>query len=116
MYRNTSRVTGTNDAPLGGMRRWGGASGPGNDPAPGAFGGYGAPSSYTSAPSANRYSQESAPPPQNGGGTPSSADGAPVERKRKSRWGAEGEKVTVMGMPVAIAGKVDAADLDRYAG
>lgn len=121
MYRSHAQVTGTNVAPLAAPRRWGGAatSAPAGSDSPGAFGGYGAPSAYTSAPSSNRYDSgppppsSSAPPPPGAGGN----DGAaPTERKRKSRWGAEGERVAVAGLPVAISGKVDAADLDRYAG
>ncbi|KAI9600155.1 hypothetical protein KEM48_000569 [Puccinia striiformis f. sp. tritici PST-130] len=109
MWRNGNKVTGTNDAPLGAPRRWGGSQ---SDPKEsGAFGGLGAPSSYTSAPTTNR--DEAPPPPPPPAST--APEPPPTERKRKSRWGAESEKVNVAGLPVAINGTIDAAELDRYA-
>ncbi|KAI9600928.1 hypothetical protein H4Q26_000722 [Puccinia striiformis f. sp. tritici PST-130] len=91
MWRNGNKVTGTNDAPLGAPRRWGGSQ---SDPKEsGAFGGAPTP-----------------PPPASTAPEP-----PPTERKRKSRWGAESEKVNVAGLPVAINGTIDAAELDRYA-
>ncbi|KAG0151899.1 hypothetical protein CROQUDRAFT_35923 [Cronartium quercuum f. sp. fusiforme G11] len=109
MWRNGNKVTGTNDAPLGAPRRWGGHSDPRDS---GAFGGLGAPTSYTSAPASNRDDEPPPPPPPPSSNAP---EPPPAERKRKSRWGAETEKVSVAGLPVAINGTVDAADLDRYA-
>ncbi|CAH7669585.1 hypothetical protein BY996DRAFT_6430879 [Phakopsora pachyrhizi] len=109
MWRNGNKVTGTNDAPLGAPRRWGGGQ---SDPKEaGAFGGLGAPTSYTSAPTTNRE-EELPPPPPPAANAP---EPPPTERKRKSRWGAETEKVDVAGLPVAINGTIDTADLDRYA-
>ncbi|KAH9824388.1 hypothetical protein DFH28DRAFT_880068, partial [Melampsora americana] len=109
MWRNGNKVTGTNDAPLGAQRRWGGSS---DSRDSGAFGGLGAPTSYTSAPLSNRDDEPPLPPPPPATNAP---EPPPTERKRKSRWGAETEKVSVAGLPVAINGTVDAADLDRYA-
>jgi len=109
MWRNGNKVTGTNDAPLGAPRRWGGSQSDSRDS--GAFGGLGAPTSYTSAPTTNRDDAPPPPPPP----ASTAPEPPPTERKRKSRWGAESEKVNVAGLPVAINGTVDAADLDRYA-
>ncbi|OAV89051.1 hypothetical protein PTTG_08570 [Puccinia triticina 1-1 BBBD Race 1] len=109
MWRNGNKVTGTNDAPLGAPRRWGGSQSDPKDS--GAFGGLGAPTSYTSAPTTNRDDAPPPPPPP----ASTAPEPPPTERKRKSRWGAESEKVNVAGLPVAINGTVDAADLDRYA-
>ncbi|KAL7009461.1 hypothetical protein EMMF5_001092 [Cystobasidiomycetes sp. EMM_F5] len=89
-----SQRTGANEAPLANQRGWGG--GGGGPPSGGRpQDGYGGQSSY-------------APPPMSGGGPPG-------ERKRKSRWGDENDKIQVAGLPTAISGDVNSKDLENYA-
>jgi len=93
MWRNASRISGTNADDLGAPRRWGNAN-----------------NTIEAAPSRG-FSQGSA---QN----ESSAPAAPAEagpRKRRSRWGDESAKVDLAGLPVAIQGNIEGKELDNYA-
>ncbi|KAK4048243.1 hypothetical protein OIV83_004948 [Microbotryomycetes sp. JL201] len=129
MWRNNSRQTGANEAPLAAPRRWGGggdSGGPPRDDGRQQYGGYddrgrGGYDSY------GRGSQQGdsynrgppgggmAPPPPPSSSSAPAADvnGVPGERKRRSRWG--NEKVEGTALPVAITGDVEGRELEKYA-
>ena len=61
---------------------------------------------------ANGYAAQAPPPPSS---TAGALVGPPAERKRKSRWGDENDKIQVAGLPTAISGDVSGKDLENYA-
>ncbi|KAM0789319.1 hypothetical protein ACM66B_000156 [Microbotryomycetes sp. NB124-2] len=139
MWRNNSRQTGANEAPLAAPRRWGGGDsgaaqqrddgrlqqqrGGYDDRGRGGYESYGhgshnqhdsyrSDSSYTRGPPGGGMPAAPPPPSMSSASAPD-ANGAPGERKRRSRWG--NEKVEGSAMPVAITGDVEGRELEKYA-
>ena len=134
-----SQRTGANEAPLANQRSWGGGRGgpPGGGGGGGYDGGYGGGGgqSYSDSrgyngggshpdsrgyndggyaqqlpPGGDRGFSSQPPPPLN-----NALAAPPTERKRKSRWGDENDKIQVAGLPTAISGDVSGKDLENYA-
>jgi splicing factor 1 len=119
--------TGANDGSLANPRRWGGGGSSGGGGGGGGYNdnnnnygppssGYGQQQSSYGGQQQGGYGQQSyAPPPPQQQQDSSALVGPPGERKRKSRWGDEKDKIQVAGLPTAISGNVQGRDLENYA-